>query len=474
LRVYDKDQPAKIDNYLKWSPAGVRDGDLTFVSGHPGGTERQLTVAQLEYQRDTALPDRIISLAEFRGLLTEFQRRSPESARISNAELFYVENGYKALKGRLEALQDKAFFSTKVADENALRAKVNENPDWKKQYGGAWDAIAKAQGELKKIRKPLNFIENGRGFDSDLFRIARNLVRGAEERQKPIGKRFREFNDSALPQMEQKLFSPAPIYDELELLTLTHSLTKLREELGADDPFVKQVLGKQSPEELANQLIKDTKLKDVALRKQLWNDGKKAVDASKDPMILLARKIDPAARAVRKHYEDDIESVLKKNIELVAKARFAVQGMSNYPDATFTLRLSYGAVRGYEENGKHIKPITTFGGAFDRATGRAPFDLPASWMAAKPKLDMATPFNFVSDNDIIGGNSGSPVANKNGELVGLVFDGNIQSLGGDYGFDESVNRMVAVHSEGLIRALDKVYDAQRIVDEVRPKKQAKK
>ncbi len=472
LRVYDKGQPAKVDNYLKWSAAGAKEGELTFVSGHPGGTSRALTVAQLEYTRDVAIPDTLLFLSEFRGLLTEFGRRSAEAKRISSHELFGIENAYKAYRGRLEALLDKTFFNGKVAEENALRAKVNENPEWKKQYGGAWDAIAKAEAEMVKIRKPYNYIEKSRGFESDLYGFARHLVRAGEERPKPLGKRFREYNDSALPQLTVRLFSKKPIYDDMEILSLTYSLTKLREELGADDPFVKKVLGKQSPEELATHLIKNTKLKDVELRKKLWDGGKKAVDASDDPLIQFARKIDPDARAVRKRFEDDVEAPVKKNSELVAKARFAAYGTNTYPDATFTLRLSYGAVKGYEENGHHVKPITTFAGAFERATGRPPFDLPESWVKAKPKLDMTTPFNFCSTNDIIGGNSGSPVANKDGEVVGLVFDGNIQSLGGDYGFDEAVNRTVAVHSEALIRALDKIYDARRIVDELRSKKQA--
>src|SRR5579871_2075161 len=451
LRVYDKGQPAKVDNYLRWSAAGAKDGELTFVSGHPGGTSRALTVAQLEYQRDTVLPERLIRLAEIRGTLTEFQRRSEEAKRISNGDLFGVENAFKALKGRMEALQDKTFFTSKVAEENALRAKVNDNPDWKKAYAGAWDAIAKAQADEKKIRKPLGLIERGGGFQADLFGMAKHLVRAADERPKPLGKRFREYNDSALPQLTLRLFSAKPIYDDLEILTLTWSLTKLREELGADDPFVKKVLGKQSPEELATYLIKNTKLKDVAYRKQLWDGGKKAIDASKDPLIELARKIDPDARAVRKKFEDEIEGVYKKNGELIAKARFAAIGTNTYPDATFTLRLSYGSVKGYEENGRFIKPITTFAGGFERATGRPPFDLPESWIQAKPRLDLSTPFDMCTTNDIIGGNSGSPVVNKDSEVVGLIFDGNIQSLGGDYGFDEAVNRAVAVESEALIR-----------------------
>jgi hypothetical protein len=469
LRVYQDGKPAKIDDYLGWSAGGAKEGDLTFVSGHPGGTDRALTVDELAYQRDVALPDRLLWLAELRGFLTEYQRRGAEQKRHSNAELFYVENSYKALRGRVEALRDAKFFAAKAAEEKALRDRVAGNPEWKAKFGGAWDAIAKAEADLVKFRKQYNFEERGMGFSTDYFAIARTLVRGADERPKPIEKRFREFRDSNLPAVTQKLFSTAPIHDELETAGLTFSLTKLREELGADDAFVRKVLGKESPEEMAKRLISGTKLRDVALRKQLWEGGKKAVDASSDPMIKLVKLIDGDARAVRKRYEDTVEATLKKNDELVAKARFAAFGMNTYPDATFTLRLSYGQVKGYEENGHHVKPITEFAGAFDRATGRPPFDLPDSWIKARPRLDMKTPFDFCTTNDIIGGNSGSPVVDKEGRAVGLIFDGNIQSLGGDYGFDEAVNRAVAVSSAALTQALGKIYGAQRIVDELVPK-----
>jgi V8-like Glu-specific endopeptidase len=472
LRVYEDGKPAHMDHHFKWSPAGVKEGDLTFVTGHPGRTSRQLTVAQLEYQRDVALPERLLRLAEARGMANEFQHRGAEQKRIIGDDLFGIENSYKALRGRLEALLDKPFFASKVAEENTLRARVMKDPEKKKKFGPAWDAIAKAQAELKKIHKPLAFIEQGSGFSSDLFTIAKTLVRAGDERPKPNEKRFRELRDSALPEVTQRLFSTRPIYDEKEIAWLSFSLTKLREELGADDPFVKKVLGKESPEELAARLVKGTKLKDVALRKKLWEGGKAAVDASTDPMIELVEKIDPDARAVRKKFEDEIEPVLKKNDELIAKARFAVNGTGDYPDATFTLRLSYGAVKGWEENGNKIDPLTRFAGLFDRATGRWPFALPESWIAAKPKLELTTPFNFASTNDIIGGNSGSPVVNRDAQVVGLIFDGNLPSLGGEYGFDPSVNRAVAVHSEGLIQALDKVYGARRIVEELRPKSTA--
>jgi Peptidase S46 len=467
LRVYEDGKPIKLDHYFKWSPAGVKEGDLTFVSGHPGGTDRQLTISQLEYQRDVALPDRLLWLAQVRGLFTEFGRRGVEQKRISTDDLFGIENGYKALKGRYEALLDPKLFNAKLAEEKAFRAQLAKKPDKAKKYLPAYDAIAKATAELKQIRKPLQYVAGTDAFRTDLFRWARLLVRAADELQKPNEKRLEEFRDSALPQMKQRLFSTKPIYDDKETEWLIFSLTKMREELGADDPFVKKVLGVESPEELATRLIKSTKLKDGALRKKLWDGGKAAIDAADDPMIKLARALDPEARELRKKYEDEIDSVVRKNSELIARAKFELKGTSDYPDATFTLRLSYGQVKGWVENGKPVKPITDFAGAFARSTGRPPFDLPESWIAARPKLDLATPLNFCSTNDIIGGNSGSPVVNKDAQVVGLIFDGNIESLGGEYGFDETVNRAVAVHSEGIIQALGRIYHADRIVNELR-------
>jgi hypothetical protein len=469
VRVWQGDKPARMDHYLRWSAAGPKDGDVTFVSGHPGGTDRQLTVAQLEYQRDVALPDRLLRLAELRGLLTEYQRRGPEQRRTANHLLFGVENGFKALKGRQAALLDARFFATLVAQERQLREAVAKDPALQKEYGGVWDALAKAQETSRALRKRYNMIELGQGFSGDLFSHARTLVRAAEERNKPLEKRFREYRDSALPALTQRLFSTAPIYDELETTLLAFSLTKLREELGADDPFVRKVLGKESPDELAARLVKNTRLKDPAARKALWEGGSKAIAESDVAMIHLARLIDGDARAIRKRFEDEVEAPVKKNTELLAKARFAVLGRSSYPDATFTLRLNYGRVAGWEEDGKKVPPFATMGGAFDRATGRPPFDLPPSWLAARSKIDLKTPLDFASTNDIIGGNSGSPVVNKNAELVGLIFDGNIHSLGGDFGYDEAKNRSVAVDSAAILEALSKIYKAERLVRELRPR-----
>ncbi len=468
VRVWQGDRPFQTNHYLRWSPAGAEENEVVFVSGHPGSTSRQLTVAQLEYARDVVLPDRLLRLAEQRGLLNEYQRRGAEQKRHSTHMLFNVENSYKALRGRHGALLDRDFFASLVAKENDLRGAVLAKPEWKQSYGGAWEAIAKAQGVLRGIRKEYNFLESGQGFSSDLYGHARTLVRAAEERGKPLETRFREFRDSALPAVTQKLFSRAPIYDELEIAMLMFSLTKLREELGTDHPTVKKVLGQESPEELAARLVRGTKLKDVDARKALWEGGQDAICTSADPMIELARRVDPDARSIRKRYEDEVEAPVKKNAELLAKARFDLYGTSIYPDATFTLRINYGQVKGWEENGKVVPPFTEVGGAYERATGRPPYDLPPSWISSKAKLNLAARFNVVSTNDIIGGNSGSPVVNARGEVVGLIFDGNIHSLGGDYGFDPAKNRAVAVHSASIVEALSKIYAADRLIKELQP------
>ncbi len=466
LRIYEKGEPAKLDDYLRWSKAGAHDGELTFVAGNPGGTERLLTVAQLELERDVTFPASLVRLAELRGMLTEFQHRGPEQKRFSNPTLLYVENGFKATKGRFEALLDKKLIAQKVDAEKVLRAKVDVDPALKPLYGGAWNAIATALERYKPLRNPHLQVEQGRGFTSDLFKLARLLVRSADELPKPNDQRLREYTDGKLPGLKQQLFSAAPIYPEFEIATLTFSLTKLRETMGPDDPLVKKVLGRQSPAELAAKLVGATRLRDVKVRQALFDGGAKAVAASTDAMVEFARLIDPDARALRKEYEDEVEAPLKKNGELIAQAMFKVYGTSSYPDATFTPRLSYGQVKGWVELGKEVKPVTTFAGAFERDTGRDPFALPKSWLAAKAKLDLTTPFNFCTDNDIIGGNSGSPVVNSAGEVVGLVFDGNLESLGGSFGFDASVNRAVAVHSAALTEALGKVYGAGRLVDEL--------
>jgi hypothetical protein len=465
-RVYKDGKPAKTPNYFKWSDKGAKEGELTFVSGHPGRTSRGLTVAQLEYLRDVGLPKQLFRLSELRGVVTEFQNRGVEQKRISSNMLFGVENGLKATKGKHEQLVDKAFFAQKVAAEQELRRKIDADPKMKAKYGAAWDEIARAQDTFRNLRKEYEGLEGG--FGTQLFGVAKTLVRASDELTKPDTERLRGFNDASLPGLKNQLMSKAPIYPELEIAQMTFALTKLREELGPDHAFVKKVLGKESPAALATRVVKGSKLADPAVREQLFSGGKKAIEASKDPMIQLAALVDPDARAIRKTYEEQVEAVIRKNSELVAQAKFEVYGTGIYPDATGTLRLSFGSVKGYMEDGKQVAPITAMGDTFERHTGEEPFALPKSWLAAQKDLTATTSMNFVTTNDIIGGNSGSPVVNKDMQVVGLVFDGNIQSLGGDYGFDESVNRTVAVHSDALIEALKKVYKADRVLEELRP------
>jgi len=468
IRAYEDNKPARTEHYFKWSPSGAKDGDLTFVSGNPGGTDRELTMAELQYQRDVALPERLFDLAQYRGALTMFTEQSAEHRRIAENALFGTENSYKALKGRFEALITPTLWNQKLEREKALRNKVNVRSGMRKQYGSAWDEVAKAIAMFQPRRKEFRFIEQGAGFNSPLYRIARDLVRGTEELQKPNEQRLPEYTDSKLPQLKQRLFSKAPIYETFELFKLSYGLVKLREELGADHPFVKKILGKRSPQELAEELVK-SRLADVKVREQLWQGGRDAVLGSNDPMIQFAKAVDEDARPIRRWHDEEVETLETSGAEKISAAKFELEGKSNYPDATFTPRLTYGAVKGFEDNGRKINPVTTFGGAFERATGRDPFKLPESWLRANQnkQLNLDTPFNFCSTNDIIGGNSGSPVFDKDRQIVGLIFDGNIYSLGGDYGFDETKNRAVAVHSAALMEALDHVYGARRIVSELK-------
>ena len=466
LRAYEDSKPAKVAEYFPFSKNGAEENELTVVVGNPGGTDRQLTISELETTRDIDTLHALLRLSEMRGFIEQFRSESAEHSRIAQSDLFGIENSYKALKGRLEALQDPAVFNLKRKQEAELHDYVNADPARKIKYGAAWDAIAAAQATYRNIEIPYQFMEGRGSFFTKYFSFARALVRGADERGKPNAERLREFTESRVPSLTQQLFSTAPVYPEYEKVKLAYSLTKMREWLGADDAFVKQVLGKQSPQVLAEKWIDATKLGDPAVRKALWDDKGDAVAKSNDPFIVLVRSIDAQARAVRKRMENEVESVVDKNSELIAAARFEKYGTSVYPDATFTQRFSFGEVKGWEVKGQSVKPFTDIAGAFARATGFEPFALPQSWLDAKAQLNMQQRFDFVTTNDIIGGNSGSPMINRDGEVVGLVFDGNIESLGGDYWFDERVNRTVAVHSGAIIEALHKVYKADRLANEI--------
>jgi hypothetical protein len=468
FRVYENDQPVKIEHYLKWSKAGATKDELVFVSGHPGRTDRLNTVAALDYMRDRSFPYLLQRLNRWEVMLLAFSGRSEENAREAKEFLFMVQNSRKARNGGLEGLLTPAIMDQKKRQESQLRAKVAADPKLS-EAASAWGRIAAAEKVMSKNLRNYTVFERGAGFNSTLFQIARTLVRAAEERPKPNGERLREFGESRLESLQLQLFSPEPIYDNYERAKLADSLTFLDTQIGPDTPIVKQVLAGKSPEERAEELVKGTKLKDVAERKRLYEGGAEAVNASHDSMILLAKLVDPRARAVRKVVETDVDEVERQAYAQIARAKYALEGSSTYPDATFTLRLAFGTVRGYEENGKHIPFETTFAGLYERAQehhDQPPFNLPPRWAERKDKLDLATPMNFVCTADIIGGNSGSPVINKEAEVVGLIFDGNIQSLVLDFIYTDKQARAVAVHSRAIPEALRKVYDAGELADEL--------
>ncbi len=465
LRVYKDDKPAELTPHFGWSSHGARDGELTFVSGHPGSTSRQVTVAMLEFERDVELPFVLNNLFELRGLLKEFQARGDEARRVSTHLLFGVENGLKARRGMHGALLDRDLFGRKLADERALRAAVEKDPALAKAAGGSWKAIEEAQQAHRAVFKAYQLLERG-WYPSPLMRHARALVRAAAELPLADDARLPEFTDAQFPPQRQALLSPAPVYPELERAVLGLLLTRIRDELGPDHPLVRAVFAGRDPAVIAAEAVSGTKLGDAKVREALLTGQKAAVDASTDPMVKLAVALDAAARAARKAYEDRVEAVERRHLEAIARARFALLGDSVYPDATFSLRLSFGKVQGWDEVGTPVPPFTTIEGAYGRHTGHAPFALPKRWLDSKEKLDLTTPFNFCATNDIIGGNSGSPVFNQAAEIVGLVFDGNIHSLGGDYAYVPANNRMVAVHSRAIVEALRKIYGANRLLEEL--------
>ena len=469
MRVYENDKPLQTKDYLKWNSKGAADGDLIFVSGHPGSTERGQTVAQLAIDRDLLYPARLGRYKRQLSALRAYAARGPEQARQAADDIFGFENSLKAVTGEFNGM-DKALFDKKTKEENELRAKVSANPDWRRQYGDAWDAISlatKKQSDLMKVQQSRSI-----STASNLASIARQIVVYSAEIQKPDGQRLNGYHDAQLDELKFYLLSPAPIYLEFEEAMLTFSLQDSLDQLGAADPFVKTVLNGKTPAQVAAEAMRGTRLADPAVRKSLVEGGAAAVNASTDPLIVLARRVDPFFREVRKQYEDTIESVVTTATEKIAKARFAIYGKSVYPDATFTLRLAYGTVKGYPMNGTQAPSKTTFYGLYDRSASfndKPPYNLTPRFHGRRERIDMSVPLNFVSTADIIGGNSGSPVINRNGDFVGLIFDGNIESLTGNFVYLEESNRSVAVHSAAIIEALRKVYDAPALADELEGK-----
>src|SRR5882724_3033073 len=480
FRAYENGQPAKIKDFLTWNSNGPSDGELTFVSGSPGKTDRQLTLDELADMRDRYLPYVLRMFNRREVLELAYSARSFENARKARDDLFGDQNNRKRYDGYLGGLLDPQIWSALKAREQKLRDAIVRDPKFKSTTS-AYDRIKRAQAEIAKNAPLYNYLEQERpvtigyrgprALSGNLFKYARLLTRSIDERVKPNGERISQFRDSARESLELELFSTEPIYDDYEILRLTDSLTDFASQFGTDNSLVQKVLSGKSPHARAVELVSGTKLKDVAVRKDLYGKDAAALQAAHDPMLDLARLIDRPARDARKIY-DAQDEIKKQAYSEIAKARFAIEGTSNYPDATFTLRLSYGTVRGYEQDRKQIPAFTDFTGLYQRSAehdNKPPFDLPQRWIDKKANLNLSTHFDFVSDADIIGGNSGSPVVNKSNEFVGIIFDGNIQSLVLDCIYTDIKARAVSVDSAAITEALRKVYDAKALADELEGK-----
>jgi hypothetical protein len=469
FRAYEDGKPVKPKHFLRWSKTGPKEGDLVFVTGHPGTTNRLETLAKLIHRRDRTLPYSLARLRAMEALLIQFSEQGPEQRRMARKDLHRVANARKAFSGMYAGLLDPAVLARKAEEERSLRAKVNADAESKKAFGDAWDRIAAAQKTFASFEQLYYLMERGDAFDSELFGIARHLVRLAAERPKPSGERLREYRDSNLESMEFQLFSPAPIHPELERVRLAGSLSFLAEQLGGDHPLVVKVLAGKGPAARATELVAGTKLADPAERRRIAKEGTKEIDATSDAMLLLAKLVDEEARKVRKRSEDEVEEVERQANGQIARARFQVFGRGIAPDATFTLRLAFGVVKGYAVDGTDLPIATTFGGLFERwqkQGGREPFELPKRWLDNKDKLDLQTPMNFVSTADTIGGNSGSPVLNRAGELIGINFDRNRHGLVRNFVYTDVQARHIAVHCRAVLEALKKLYNASELLREL--------
>jgi hypothetical protein len=461
MRVYENGKPAKIDHFLKWSENGAADGELVFVSGNPGRTDRHLTTVALKSWRDVTLPSYLSYLCRMEIALQQFCNAGPEQRRRGSEDLFGVQNSRKAVTGMLGGLQNPAFTAEKAARQQDLLAKLEARPD-QRHFLAAWERIAEVQQEKSEL------LTAGIEFRERYFEIALQLVLMAEEDQKPSEERFQEYRDSGRESLEHTLFSPAPIYDDLEIARLAANLAMLVEKRGGDDPLVTSLLAGKNPEERAAELVTESQLSKVEFREELAAGGIEAIRKSRDPMIEFFRTLVPEYRRVRERREA-LEEIEKQAYAEIDKARVAVEGTTGYPDATFTLRLGFGVVKGYQEHGQEIPPWTTLGGVFEHEAAheaRAPWLVPQRWHAARKTLAADTPLDFVSTVDIIGGNSGSPVVNRAGEFVGIIFDGNIQGLTADYMYEDQVSRALSVHSSGIREALRTIYGAKELAEQL--------
>ncbi len=477
FRLYKNDKPAQTPNYLRWSPKGSVDGELIFTTGHPGSTQRLNTLGHLKYRRDLALPFSIANAEMREAAVKKWMALSDENARQAKTELFGIQNGLKSQRGQLKGLQDPAVMAKKEASEKRLRAELAKNPAKQQELGGAWDTIEKSLEVARQIDAERNFIANAAGLNSTLFAQARQMVRaaynpsaagaagrgaGGRGGQAPAGM------PPGGPGGGRGGAQPA-VNIAREKLNLTESLAFMQKHLGADHAIVKRILGGKTPDARAAELVDGTRITDSEIRNLLQAGGKATIDISTDPMIVLARSLEADAQTVMKRFDDEVTAVQAAAYPKIGEAVFVVDGPKAYPDATGTLRLSYGTVKGYLEDGRKVPPYTVTAGLYERAAqhaGQPDYALAPKWAEAKPVLDPKTPFNFASTNDIVGGNSGSAVVNRKGEIVGLVFDGNIQMLPGYFVYEETVNRAVSVDSRIILESLRKVYKADALANEI--------
>lgn len=467
LRLYDDGKPARTRGHLVWSDRPPAEGEAVFVVGNPGNTERLLTVSQLETLRDVTLPIDQLQRAEMRGRLLQYADRGEAEARIATHALYRVENAYKVVEGRRLALGDRRFMDAKRAEEAALRAGVAADPKLAAEVRDPWADLARVQAAYAERYVAWRQLEGEPAATSRLYAYARTLVRAAQERAKPSADRLPEFVDSRLTVERGKLLADRPVEPAIEQMALEHWLLKTRELMTPQAPAVQAILGKESPEGLSERLVEGAKLADPKERERLWEGGLAAIQASDDPLIRFVLATDAFARGEKELWRREVTEPTEAAAERIARARFAVLGDSVYPDATFSPRLSFGKVEGWTWRGPPVAPFTTFGELYGRATGVAPYELAPSWVAAKDWLDPATVLNFTTSNDVIGGASGSPAIDARGEVIGVVFDGNIHALGGAYGYDPLLNRTLVVSTAAITEALDKVYDRQALLEELR-------